>query len=215
MTPTQIAARVRNRFGDTRGSIIKDDLIIDGINEACVEIVRETLCLVDSNTGAASGFRSGTGFPVGDPFIVIREVIYDTRPLALIDKETISRMGYWVLPDGVPEAYYLEGTRIYLFPNPASTDTTTCTVTFVPMPAVITALIDTIPIPENLHGDVAEFCLALAHERNENWRGAENSRKIFNQNISRRKYEMQSQDDTYRVIAPDIMDQDFIIGYWQ
>lgn len=215
MTPTEIATRVRNKFGDTRGSVLKDAMFIDSINEACVEIVRETLCLhAEQSAIAVTGFRRGTGVTLSANFILIKEVFYDDVPLALIDNETISRMNYYTLPDGIPEAYYMLGQEIFMFPNPLSTDTNTCMVSYVPMPAPITAIGNTIPIPVNYHNDVAEFCLILAHERNENWRAAEAIREKFYKNIAQRKYESLSQDDTFRQIGPDIMDQDYTIGHW-
>lgn len=210
MLVSEIITRVQNNFGDSNQVMIFDNHIIDWINEGMLEIVRETQCISKlENSIQAAAFNNNAGVAVAD-MILLKRVYYGADPLLLIEPETMDRLGY--LPQvGIPTGYYTEGSRIFMYPTPTSTDTTVVTIFYVPAPATVLTVAESPGIPFYYHGDLAEWCLAKAHERNENYRASEVVMTRFMKNISKRKFESLSRDDTYRTIQPDVMDQEY--GY--
>jgi hypothetical protein len=208
MLVSEVITRVQNGFGDSNQVMIYDTHIMDWINEGMLEIVRETQCISKmENSMQASAFNNNAGVGIAD-MILLKRVYYDTTSLLLLEPESLDRLGY-APQGGVPVGYYTEGSRIFLYPNPPTTDTTKITIFYVPAPVAVTATGDAIGIPFYLHGDLAEWCLAKAHERNENYRAAEVIMTRFMKNLSKRKFESLSRDDTYRTVQPDPMDQEY------
>jgi hypothetical protein len=210
MLVSEIITRVQNNFGDSNQVMIYDSHIIDWINEGILEIVRETQCISKrEDTLLASAFNNSLGVGIAD-MILLKRIYYDTQALLLLEPEALDRLGY-ISQTGIPAGYYTEGNQIFLYPTPIATDTTTMHIYYVPKPAIVATVSDQIGIPFYYHGDLAEWCLAKAHERNENYRASEVVMTRFMKNISKRKFESLSRDDTYRTIAPDVMDYDY--GY--
>jgi len=210
MLVSEIIARVQTGFGDSNQVMIYDNHVIDWINEGMLEIVRETQCLSKrEDAGQASAYNNSAGVGVSD-MLLLKRVYYLDEPLLLLEPEALDRLGYKT-NTGTPIGYYTEGSRIFMFPTPLATDTTKITLFYVPMPVLVTATSETPGIPLYYHGDLAEWCLAKAHERNENFRAAELIMQRFNKNLSQRKFESLSRDDTYRTVQPDVMDQEY--GY--
>lgn len=212
MLTSAIVSRVQTAFGDSNQVMIFESHIIDWVNEGCLEIVRETQCLTKTDSVSAASAYRPPGKTIAD-MILLKRVYYGTIPLALLEVETIDRMGIRNLPEGVPQGYYMDGPTILLFPVPKTTDTTFITVHYVPEPTTVTNVATPPPIPNYYHGDLADWCLAKAHERNENYRASELIMQRFKQNISKRRYESLSQDDSFKTVQPDIMDSDFVFGY--
>lgn len=204
MNTAGVVTRVKSLFGDSNEIFINDSNIVDWINEAQLEICRETHYKVGTSTANnAQAFR--TGVTLTDA-LLIRTITYGTTPLSLMDTETIDRMGLRELSDGIPQAYYFVGPAIYLFPKPESTDTTTVTVSYVKAPTDLTTTGSSLDIPVVYHNDLCNFIVMRAHERNENYRAAELYEAKFRASLGQRRYEGLSQDDSYRMVGPDIMD---------
>jgi hypothetical protein len=211
MLVSEIIARVQNGFGDSNQVMIYDNMVIDWINEGMLEIVRETQCISkrdDSYTAAAFIPTGGVGIP---DMILLKRVYYAAEALDLLEAEQIDRYGGKITLTGVPTGYYTEGSRLFLYPIPIATDLTPISCFYVPEPAKVNVVTESPGIPFYYHGDLAEWCLAKAHERNENFRASELIMTRFMKNITKRKFESLSRDDTYRTVHPDIMDYDY--GY--
>lgn len=208
MIVSEIISRVQNGFGDSNQIIIRDPHVIDWINEGMVEIVRETQCLSKRESSiVASAFNNVAGVGIND-MMLLKRVYYGNDALLLLDSEALDRMGF-VPQTGIPKGYYMEGSKILLFPTPTATDATQMTIFYVPAPVNVTTAADIPGIPFFFHGDLAEWCLAKAHERNENFRAAELIMNRFRANLSTRKFESLSQDDSYRTVQADVMDMDY------
>jgi len=66
-------------------------------------------------------------------------------------------------------------------------------------------------VPEVYHEDVVKFCLARAHNKNQNWRAAETEMEQYDRHVSTRRNEAQSTDQPqYKISDPD----DFQNEYW-
>lgn len=210
MQTSALIARVKNVFGDSNNVLLSDAMILDWINEASLEIAREVRYKITRDpSNTASDFIAGVDF--GDA-LLINKVFYGSEPLALIDNETPDRMGTSVFEPQVPRAYYLEGTKLYLWPVPANTDSTTITVVYAAAPTVLTDPGTAIDCPTKFHNDIANYVLSKANERNENWRAAEYYLLKWEKGFGQRKYEGLSQDDSSYQIGPDAMDYDDFYG---
>lgn len=209
MPTADVIRKVQRQIGDDNEILISQDDIVDYINEGQKIIARETLYRTTTTTAAASEFRDGE--TVSD-MIILERIYYGTRPLALVDKETIDRMDLAELTDGIPQAYYRQGTSIYLFPTPASSDATTVTVHYVDLPTTLTSEASPLDIPALYEDDLVIFCKARANERNENFRAASEFMSQFMSGLAQRKYEAQSQDDSFYTVGPDY--EDYEPGYY-
>jgi hypothetical protein len=206
-----VISRVRAIFGDSAGVVLKDEHIVAWINDAQLDIARETeyKVLTDS-TNDASDFIGGVEI---ENMLLLRRVAYGSKPLALVDKESIDRMGVYSASGTTPQAYYMDGESIFLFPEPSATDTTTVNISYVGAPTDLATSSSDLDIPIRFHTDLVNFCIARAHERNENWAAARTYDERFRANVAQRKFETQSQDDTFHTVGPDIMDNDPYFSY--
>lgn len=204
MNTAGVITRVQTLFGDSNSIFITPANIVDWINEGQLEICRETHYKVGTDTSnTGDDFRSG--ITIID-LLLVRTVLYGTTPLAVIDLETVHRMGVANLADSEPTAYYFVGPTLYPFPKPVSGDATTITVSYVKAPTDLASDASALDIPVVYHNDLCNFCIMRAHERNENYRAAELYEAKFRSAMAQRKYEGMSQDDTFKQIGPDIMD---------
>jgi hypothetical protein len=71
------------------------------------------------------------------------------------------------------------------------------------MPVAVTSTAEQLTVPAVYHEDIVRFCLARAHERNENYRGMEIAMTEFSSRISDRIDEADVQDEVYSVIRDD------------
>lgn len=207
MNAGDIATRVQNAFGDSNGVFITDAMIWDWINEGQMEIIRET----EINVATATGISRATmvaGLDISS-YILLTDVYYGTRPLSLFTRESINRLGLGEFPEGVPEAYYTIGKKVYVFPTPQASDATTYSTWYVAAAATVDGASDTLDIPLSMHGDLANFCIMKAHQRNENWNAANELKTEFYKNIGQRKFEGLSHDDTYHTVGIDVADVDY------
>jgi len=66
-------------------------------------------------------------------------------------------------------------------------------------------------VPEVYHEDIVKFCLARAHNKNQNWRAAEAEMEQYDRHVSTRRNEAQATDQPqYKISDPD----DFSNEYW-
>lgn len=206
MDTAGVIRRVQNLFGDANEIVITKTMIVDWINEGQIEIARETAYRTATATDDASNFRTGKAL---SDLILMKGISYDGTPLVVTDLETIQRMHDPSNFEGVPEFYYTDGEGVYLFPNPTSTDSTTCTIRYVDAPTDLTDENDSLDIPAKYHNDLVDYCISKAHERNENWRAAEYYLAKFMKGISQRKFEAEYRDDTFYSKGVDPLDVEF------
>lgn len=206
MIGSDVIVAAQSIFGDARKVTATDALGIIALNEGMREIARETLMLtgIISNTG--NSYTSGLDLTATTDFILVKRITYDGVPLSLMDRETIDRMLLSQTPAGVPLAYHCEGYLLELFPVPVSGDTTVVKVYYAKLPTAIAAVGDTIGLPDVWKTDLINYVTMRFHEKNENWRAAENCLNKWNAGLSNRKFEGTTKDDSFRVIGPDYAD---------
>jgi len=205
METSLLVRKVLRSFGDDNGIFVKTDDVIDWINEAQLEIVRETNCLALETTALANAMP----WTLPDDFLKTARVIYGTVPLKLADIESLDAMMYDLTVRDRPTFYYFVSGSLRLFPKALTTDSTVVTIQYTTTPALLTEEADQLTIPAVYHEDVVQFCKARAHERNENWRGMEIAMAAFDANVANRIDEADVQDEAYVVIRDDPTWSDF------
>ena len=198
--------KVRRLFGDENNIVIERQDIIDWTNAAQVDIARTTQCLPKDVTQAANTF------PVTLPdMISMYRVVYGSpqtpktfTTLEQIDAETLS---YGAQPVGVPNQYYLRANKVYLYPFPATNDTTSVVITYNRMPMELTvANTDPLDVPVANHEDIVRFVLAKAYEKNENYEAVSMSIEAYQAGLSQRLWEKNQSDESFPFVRPDMAD---------
>jgi hypothetical protein len=191
--------KVQRSFGDDNSIFIKQDDILDWINDAQLQIVRETNCLVEEAFVAANLFP----WTLPDNFLKTARVLYGPKILSYVPVEGLDSQSADLSNVYVPNLYYFIKDQMRLYPNASTTDATSVTIQYDKMPVAITSTSEQLTVPPVYHEDIVRFCLARAHERNENYRGMEIAMQEFAARISDRIDESDVQDEAYSVIRDD------------
>lgn len=199
---TDISRRVSRLFGDTDKIFVVDADYIDFINDAQRYIARATECLTTVVTPAASTFP--WSFPAD--FIKIKRLVYGQVPMNYIDIEDLDAKSVNLTDRATPQFFYVDQRKINLFPLQPSADTTVVTVEYANIPATISALANTITIPDIYLEEIVNFVLAKTHSRNENYRAEEAAIQQVNAGMARDMDNTFQPDDTYPIVRDDPID---------
>jgi hypothetical protein len=200
MDTTTLIRKVRRSFGDDGQIFITDQDIIDWINDAQMQIARESPNLTAEITTAANTFP----YTMPTDLITMMRVLYDIFPVPYTDVEDLDAKAANLRDvKGVPAMYYIVGGKLKLYPQPDTTDTTTVTLQYSRQPVDLQSSSDKLTVPVQFHEDIVRFCLARARERNEDYKGMEVAMQEFKDRISARFSTILEPDDTYPVIRDD------------
>lgn len=199
MDVATVLRNVQRTFGDSNQVFITEQDIIDWINDAQTEIVRETGCLSATVTPVANDFP----YTLPADFIRIGRVKYGTYSLDLIRLEDLEAKKFDLTSTDTPFFYYVTNSTLCLFPDPPTADTTVVTFEYLKIPTVIVTAANPLTVPVHYHQDVVTWCVMKSHERNENYRAMELALQRFNSNLSIRIEDTNNADETYPVIRDD------------
>lgn len=203
MNTAAVIRKVQRAFGDSNEIVITKTDIVDWINEAQIEIVRETGYRSTSSATAASTFIGGK--TIAD-MLLCKSVTYDDRRLTLVGDDYVFNLQMQEEAYDEPQYYYMQGISIHLWPEPEASDSTSVTVLYVDAPTDLADDTGTLDLPVTYHEDIVRFCIMRAHERNENFRASEKAEQQFKEHIGQRRFESHSQDDSYPQIQSDYED---------
>jgi len=203
-----LVRKVQRSFGDDNQIFISEADLLDWINDAQAQIARETSCITTTVSTAASNFP----YTFPSDFIRVKILRYGTKPLVPVEVEDLDMKQYDLTQRGQEcYFYYVENDKINLFPLQPSGDTTTVTFRYAALPTVVTAVGNSLTVPVQFHEDLVRYCLARAHERNENYRGMEIAMSEFQARISARKEDVDNPDDTWSVVRDDPWEGGFFL----
>lgn len=208
MDVSTVIRKAQRRFGDTSGVLLSSNDWWDFINDAQLQIVRLTGDLLFTVSGPAA-----STFPLNFPSDMIRgeRCTYSGQALSLITKDDLdARQIDETLYRDSPNFYYYYAGQVHLYPDPPVGDTQTATFTYWSMPTEVILNSTPLSVPVAYHEDIVTFCVARAHERNENWAQYERTMAEFNNALSSRKEEATIKDDTYQIIRDDPWD-DYVL----
>lgn len=191
--------KVQRLFGDGRGVIVREPDIIDWANDGQLQIVRDTKCLVEEVTVAANAFP----WSMPADFLDMGRITYDVVPLASTTVDDLDAKRFDQTIEAQPFFYYAVKNQIRLYPVANTTDTTSCVIQYLKIPAALVTPNDDLSIPVMYHEDLVQFCLARAHSRNENYKGYETAMNEYLSRVGSRISEADDQETTYPVIRDD------------
>jgi len=193
--------KIKRQFGDEYNVVIIDQDIYDWIHDAELDIIRST-----SSNDLTIPVPSSSFPAVVPDKVTIKRLSINNRALTNISLPQLDMMRMNITNTGTPLYWYFEGYKAYLYPVP---DTAiSVDITYVKTPDTMT---DTGPnaftVPEVFHEDVVKYCLARAHNKNQNFRAAEAEMEQYDRRVSTRRNEAQAPDTALYKI-PDASDYD-------
>ncbi|MBA2350102.1 MAG: hypothetical protein H0V81_17645 [Solirubrobacterales bacterium] len=199
MLVTDAVRRIKRQFGDEYDVFITDDDIYGWIYAAELDIIRNAGAndsTVDSTVGA---------FPVSVPAAVkISRVSINGSALRSISKEELDLVGVADTVNAAPSYWYMFNKLVNLYPQEAGS-TTAVKITYSKTPVMMVGLpsAQTFSVPENFHQDVVNFCLARAHNKNNDARAEEAMQNLYDRALGLRNDEAQTNDGpTYKLDDP-------------
>jgi hypothetical protein len=201
-TGTEIVARVSRLFGDTNKIVVIDADYINFINDAQLVIARSTECLTTIVTPAASAFP----YALPADFMKIKRVVYGQVPLDMIQIEDLDTRAVDLTYRNTPDFFYIRNRQINLFPLQASSDSTVVTIDYANIPVAISALANSLTLPDIYREDVVNFVLAKCHERNENFRSQQAVEEKLAASMAKGREDEYEKDDTYPIVRDDPID---------
>jgi hypothetical protein len=170
-TVAEVGATVKRMFGDESGVQLVDNDIVVWTNQAQQEIANSTKVLkAKAVTAITAGTDTYTLSGVSPTILQIESLLVDGRRIGNMSvaqaEESISQADPLAEESGFPAFWYEWAGEITFWPVPAQD--ATMTIRYTANPAVLTAVSDTLSIPDDYFTDVVNFVLKQAYEMDEN-----------------------------------------------
>jgi 2-C-methyl-D-erythritol 4-phosphate cytidylyltransferase len=208
MDVATLLTQIKRQFGDEYDVIITDDDIYGWIHDAQLDIIRRTGINEQSVTTSVSAF------PVSVPEqITIKRVNIDGKALTYVSREELDMLSLsTVQGPSTPKYWYRSERHVRLWPQDATDTTTQVQIQYAKVPVLLDGSGgEVLTVPESYHTDVLHYCLARAHNKNENWTGERQEMDYYERNVGNRMAEATS-PDTALYKLPDPMDFDLYYG---
>lgn len=184
--------RIKRQFGDEYGVVITNDDIYGWIHDAELDIIRTTSCN-DTTISVSS-----STFPVDVPTSVnIKRLSVAGKALAFITVDEIDMLSLNTQSTGGIQYWYkTEGTKLNLWPVPDTASSIDIQYNKTPGMMVDPDTGNTFTVPEVYHDDVLKYCIARAHNKNNNLQAEQAQMQLYDRNLNIRRDESQSVDLT-------------------
>lgn len=163
---SEISTAVKRQFGDEAGAQITDTDIIRWINQGQTEITRKGDVNKTTATTTSVASQAEYTFSATNIFKLLG-VFYKDVPLEHITfeqaQESILKYTSTVISNATPTSWYEFDNSIFLYPTPTVTGDT-IKIFIVAAPAVITAVANTLSIPDTHYQALLQYVLQQAHE---------------------------------------------------
>lgn len=212
MQTSDVVRRVQRIFGDNNESQLYVTDIIDWINDAQMEIVRQTQCLQSTVIFDTVAPNEGGPFLLPSNFLFERRVTYKNATLTQTSLPELDNVNAGVDTQSgkgvdIPGYYYIWGDGIYLYPVPTAASQP-LKVWYVNSPPTISVASEPLGIPVQYHEDIVRFALMRARELNEDYSGSDRLATEFQQRMGQSRDQAQNPYDSYPVI------RDYTGDYW-
>jgi len=181
--------RIKRQVGDEYDVVFNDDDVYGWIYEAESDIIRNTGCNDTKLT------VSSTSFPADVPASVnIKRISINSKALQYISAAEIDLLGLSIAATGGPAYWYKEKTEIRLWP--VATTAVDVEIHYNKVPEIMTDIpsSNTFTVPAVYHDDVIKYCIARAHNKNNNLQAEGAQMALYDKNLSSRRDEAQSID---------------------
>jgi hypothetical protein len=102
-----------------------------------------------------------------------------------------------------PGSYYIQGNRLYTWPLSSKTGIDLITLIYIGTPSQVIDDSDLLSIPEALRPDLVRYCLAQAHDLNENYQAKNDAMQEFQNRLGMSRDEQNEPSDSYPVVRDD------------
>ena len=186
MLASSIITDVLTIFGDENQVQVTEADIIRWINDAQLQVVNKTECLIKDESPATPLVAGTARYAIPADFLKFKRVVVDGRtldpaPAALLDHVSKLRHSSTNGETGSPRFYYREGGYVYLYPTPDYAYS--YVLTYVNRPTAITAGSDSLTIREEYCATVKKLCLARAYELDDQFDQATKKEKEFEREV--------------------------------
>jgi hypothetical protein len=166
LTGTNVATEVKAQFGEEGDVQITDAHVLRWINRGQREIAVRTRFLKSTVT---KDLVAGTPtYDLGvDRLLQLDSVFVNGLPLSMMSVQEADSSIRYLDPQGTasgsqPEAGWLDNGILNLYPNPSASVTGGLRVKVIAYPADLTAIANTLTIPDRLFNQLVTYCLAQA-----------------------------------------------------
>ena len=195
--------RVKRQFGDEYGVIIMDEDLCGWMHDAELDIIRTSGSNDSTITVAASAFPSSVPDSVN-----IRRVSIAGIAVIPTSKEELDLIAVSEEAKGGANYWYKYNKQIYLWPTDAA-DARQVKITYSKTPSELTGLPggNVFSVPEVYHEDIIKYCIAKAHNKNNNSAAEKVQMDLYDRNVGLRRDESHSTDTPlYKIGDPqDVM----------
>lgn len=184
--------RIKRQFGDEYGVVITNDDIYGWMHDAELDIIRSAGSNDSTITVAANAFPSSIPDSVN-----IRRVSIAGVAVVPTSKEELDLLAISEEAKGGANYWYKYNKQVFLWPINTA-DTRQVKVTYSKSPTLMTGLpaANSLTVPEVYHEDVIKYCIAKAHNKNNNAQAEKAQMDLYDRNVGIRR------DESYSIDAP-------------
>jgi hypothetical protein len=207
-TGNDLSFRVRSQFGDQSGAQLGDPAILSWINDGQREIVNSNPILRATKIADLVAGQQDYSFP-DDKVLAIEAVYVSGYPIQNISPQAAREYIIALDPSSIlnaerPEIWYERAGVITFYPVPSSSITGAIKLEYVKNPAPLTALTQTLSIPDRYFNELTNYVISQALEMDENYSAAAYKLGQFREGLDRLNLkDTLSQTDLYQQLLPD------------
>lgn len=168
MLVSEIATRVKRQFGDEVGAQITDEDIIRWINDAQRELAVSNDLL---QTTATTAIKKGQDqYHLPPDILQLRSVRVAGRKLAFLSPDQAAEWTPNLNSEakGKPTHFTQWSLKIDLYPTPDYDDANDLQLYYTRNPLLVKTTTDTPELPQQYHNRIVDYCIAQAHELDDN-----------------------------------------------
>lgn len=199
-----ISANLKRSFGDESGVQLEEGDIVRWINQGQYEIARANKILKEKGTTPSLPGQSTYALALGRPILQIESIRHGNTRLVPTQFTTVDANYDEYPPDaqGDPRIWYRWGDKITLWPSPKKSEPITVFYTAAPLSFDTFEASRKLELPDTYFQPLFDFCLAKAHEMDDNPQAQEISLKLFTERVtSMNDEERGGQSLTYSTIT--------------
>src|SRR6266498_1363622 len=214
---TDVITAVKRQFGDTSGVQVNDAHIFAWINDAQREIVKEnpelkqTLVQLNVISGTAT-YALLTAIP---DILIVHSIHY--RGHILQNMSFVEAQEYIIRndtafpqPSGEPVIWYEYAGTLTLWPTPQTSYTNGLTVYYSEVPVAVSAVGNSLDLPDSYFNTTVSYCMWKAYEMDENFSAAQQMMQQFGESVTRLSNRTRSEDNRYPTIT--LLPEDNLYG---
>lgn len=211
-TGTLLAADVRRLFGDQDSIQIQDTDIIGWINAGYREITSTNPILQTSVVHDVTAGTSTVSYPA-DRVQYIQAIYFNSVPLIMLSyaeaQEYIAKQARSKDTGDTPQIWWEWAQTINLYPIPTvTTSNGALKMDYLAIPVAMTALANTLSLPDRYYNTLLEYVLMKANTMDENWLGIDAHQSAFQQGVMQlAEQENKPGNSTYKTVT--VLDGDW------